>query len=128
MTILLDGYNFIGRDKGLRGDIPEKRKRLVERLTRYSALSGEPVVVVFDGGDSGNSSQEVSEGEPNGGVHILFSGRDETADDVILRLAEKLRERCLVVSSDRAVQEGAGRVGAAVLYSGQFEARLRSLS
>jgi predicted RNA-binding protein with PIN domain len=128
LITLLDGYNFIGRDKGLRGNIEEKRNRLLERMGRYAASTGEPVVVIYDGGKEDLSSLEnLIEGLPKSGAQALFSGKEKTADDLIGEIAERLREKCVIVSSDRAVMERAARVGAEVLRGGAFESRLREV-
>lgn len=119
MQIIIDGYNFIGRQKGLRGDLEGKRARLIEQLTAYRRIKNLPITVVFDGSGKG-------EAERTGGIEVIFSGDGESADDVIVRMAEALRQGCTVVSSDRAVQDHIRRSGGVALYSGEFEARLRA--
>jgi len=119
MQIIIDGYNFIGRQKGLRGDLEGKRARLIEQLAAYRRIKNLPVTVVFDGSGKG-------EAERTGGIEVIFSGYGESADDVIVRMAEALREGCTVVSSDRAVQDQVRRSGAVALYAGEFEARLHA--
>lgn len=119
MQIIVDGYNFIGRQKGLRGDLEGKRARLIEQLTAYRRIKNLPVTVVFDGSGKGGA-------ERTGGVEVIFSGVGESADDVIVRMAEDLREGCTVVSSDRAVQDQIRRSGGVALYSGEFETRLHA--
>lgn len=119
MRLLIDGYNFIGRQKGLRGDLEEKRARLIEQLAAYRRIKALPVTVVFDGSGKGAA-------ERTGGIEVIFSGYGESADDVIVRMAEEFREGCTVVSSDRAVQDQVRRSGGVALYSGEFEARLRA--
>ena len=51
---------------------------------------------------------------------MIFSRPPETADDVLRRLAATLRDGAIVVTSDRAVQSSAHRVGAAVLTAEAF--------
>jgi predicted RNA-binding protein with PIN domain len=119
MQIIIDGYNFIGRQKGLRGDLEGKRARLIEQLTIYRRIKKLPVTVVFDGSGKG-------EADRTGGIEVIFSGYGESADDVIVRMAEALREGCTVVSSDRAVQDQVRRSGGVALYAGEFEARLHA--
>ena len=119
MQIIVDGYNFIGRQKGLRGDLEKKRSHLIEQLAAYRRIKELPVTVVFDGSGKG-------EGERIGGIEVLFSGHGESADEVIGRMAEELREGCTVVSSDREVQQRARRNGAIAIYSGEFESRLHA--
>ncbi|MGB3941890.1 MAG: NYN domain-containing protein [Candidatus Manganitrophaceae bacterium] len=119
MRIIIDGYNFIGRQKGLRGDLQEKRRLLIEELAVYRRIKGFSVTVVFDGSGRGGE-------ERIGGVEVLFSGYGESADEVIGQLAEEFREGCTVVSSDRAVQEAVRRSGGVAIYAGEFEAKLHA--
>ena len=120
MRIIVDGYNFIGRDKGLRGDLEKKRRLLIEQLSAYRRIKGFPVTVVFDGGDLGEQREQV------GGIEVIFSGRGTTADEVICRMAEELREGCTVASSDREVQRRVQSSGGIPIYSGEFEKRLQA--
>lgn len=116
--MIVDGYNFIGRDKGLRGDLEKKRRELIERLSAYRQVKGFPVTVVFDGGDFGEAR------EMWGGVEVIFSGKGTSADEVIGRIAEELREGCTVATSDREVQRRVQSCGGIAIYSGEFEKRL----
>ena len=123
MRIIVDGYNFIGREKGLRGDLRGKRQKLIERLSVYRKARGFQVTVVFDGG--GGEGLDAGEGWVDG-VEVVFS-RGESADEVICRMAEALKEGCTVVSSDREVQRRVRLSGGISIYSGEFDARLKSV-
>jgi predicted RNA-binding protein with PIN domain len=116
--MIVDGYNFIGRDKGLRGDLEKKRRQLIKQLSAYRQIKGFPVTVVFDGGDLGEAREQF------GGVEVIFSGRGTSADEVICRMAEELGERCTVATSDREVQRRVRSSGGIAIYSGEFEKRL----
>lgn len=120
MQIIVDGYNFIGRQEGLRGDLEKKRRLLIEQLSVYRRIKNFPVTVVFDGGDLGEARERI------GGVEVIFSGRGTSADDVICRMAEEFREGCTVASSDREVQRRVRSAGGIAIYSGEFEARLNA--
>ena len=52
---------------------------------------------------------------------IIYSRRGEKADDVIKRLADRERERSLIISSDREIMVHAERVGAAVMSAEEFQ-------
>ena len=121
MHMLIDGYNFIGRQKGLRGDLEAKRKKLLADLSRYHQIKGYLITVVFDGWRSG---WEVEHEERVGGIGVIFSRRGERADAVIARLAREMGNACVVVTSDREVQNAARACGATAIYSGEFETRL----
>ena len=119
MTLIIDGYNFIGRQGGLRGDIEAKRNRLLSDLSRYRHARPCTLVVVFDGRGTTEDEEYV------GGVTAIYSRRGESADTVIVRMAESLGQDAVVVTSDREVQRAASATGAAVFFSGEFEDRLR---
>lgn len=121
MLVLIDGYNFLGRQKGLRGNLEVKRKKLIEDLSRYHQIKGLPITVVFDGWktDEGWEHEEKIKG-----VSVIFSRGGEKADEVIARLAGKKRNRCIVVTSDRELQKRVQGAGATTMFSGEFEAKL----
>ena len=124
MHMLIDGYNFIGRQKGLRGDLEAKRKKLIADLSRYHQVKGYPITVVFDGWREG---WEVEHEERVGGISVIYSRRGEQADAVIARLAREMGSACVVVTSDREVQNAASVCGSTAIFSGEFEARLNTV-
>jgi predicted RNA-binding protein with PIN domain len=121
--IIVDGYNFIGKHRGLRGDIEGHREELIRKLARYRAVKGHSVTVVFDGGRSGWPDEH---GEVREGIHVVFSRHGESADEVITRMAEELGNACVVVSSDREVARAVQRAGGVAIRIGEFESRLRA--
>lgn len=121
IRIIVDGYNFIGSQRGLRGDIERRREELIDRLSRYRTRKGYPVTVVFDGWRAGWPDEH---GELRAGVDVVFSRHGEKADAVIVRLAEELGSACLVVSSDREVARSVTAAGGVAVSSGEFEQRL----
>lgn len=122
--LIIDGYNLIGSERGLTGDLEGKRNQLVGQLQRYRESKGYPVTVVFDGWRSG-WRYEVE--EKNGGITVIFSQLGEKADSVIKRLARQMGSGCVVVTSDREVRSAAEANGAVAVYSGEFSAKLNSL-
>jgi predicted RNA-binding protein with PIN domain len=110
MKWLVDGYNVIRRDAGLRDR--ETRRLEAGRAALLALLAGvspdvpDDFVVVFDGAHRHG-------GTPGAGrVQTVFSRPPETADDVLRRLAITHREGAVVVTSDRAVLDSARRTGA----------------
>ena len=59
------------------------------------------------------------------GMLIIYSRRGEKADEVIKRLADRERERALIISSDREIMDHAERVGATVMSAEEFSLRLQ---
>ena len=117
MELIIDGYNLIGSDAGLTGDLERKRNLLVQQLVSYHKSKGHGVTVVFDGWRSG-SIDEVE--QKRDGICIVYSRLGEKADDVIVRRARKQGAGCVVVSSDREVRNAIERFGAVALYAGEF--------
>lgn len=123
MEIIIDGYNLIGSDTGLAGNLEHKRNCLVQELAIYRRAKGHDITVVFDGWRSGAPNQVE---EKRDGVGIVYSRLGEKADDVLISLARKKGSGCVVVTSDREVRTAVERFGAVALYAGQFSAMLHS--
>ena len=87
IRIIIDGYNLIGSEKGLRGDLEGKRNQLIQQLQQYQEGKDYPITVVFDGWRSG-WIREVE--ERVGGITVIFSQQGEKADSVIQRLAREM--------------------------------------
>jgi predicted RNA-binding protein with PIN domain len=125
MWIVIDGYNLIRRSARLasldRRDLQEGRSVLLGALGAYRRLKGHRLTVVFDGWDRGAPSEQAT---LVAGVQVVFSRRGERADESILRLVKRAPVGSVVVTSDRALALEAGRTGAAVISSEEFEERL----
>jgi predicted RNA-binding protein with PIN domain len=125
MEIIIDGYNVIGSDTGLTGNLEHKRNTLVQQLVNYHKNKGHGLTVVFDGWRSG-SIDEVE--QKRDGICIVYSRLGEKADSVIVRRARKQSTGCVVVTSDREVRSAVERFGAVALYAGEFKDMLRNLT
>jgi hypothetical protein len=124
MDIIIDGYNLIASEQGLRGPLEHKRRALVQQLARYQKAKGFVISVVFDGWKAGQVN-EVS--EKADGVTVIYSRQGEKADDVVVRLARQRGSGCVVVSSDREVRKGIEKFGATAVHAGEFNQILRQL-
>jgi uncharacterized protein len=124
MDIIIDGYNLIGSDRGLRGELEHQRNWLVQRLSLYQELRGHTVTLVFDGWKSGGLDEVL---EVKHGLRVVFSRQGEKADSVIVRLARQKGSGCVVVTSDREVRRAVERFGAAAIYAGEFSHILRNI-
>ena len=125
MEIIIDGYNVIGSDTGLTGNLEHKRNSLVQQLASYHKNKGYGVTVVFDGWRSGSIDEVEQKRE---GICIVYSRLGEKADSVIVRRARKQSTGCVVVTSDREVRNAVERFGAVALYAGEFSDMLRNLA
>jgi predicted RNA-binding protein with PIN domain len=126
VEIVIDGYNVLGSRGGLYGDVAAKRDAFVSELGRYARARGHAITVVFDGFPPGLAT---AVGGASGvarypaGVRVLFA-EHERADDVIIRLAQRLREKGTIVSSDREVRDACRPCGCVVLGARIFDERL----
>lgn len=118
VPVVIDGYNLLYA----RGAAPSaaSRERLVRDLVRWTRARQRRAVIVFDAWARG---ERVEREETRGLVTIRFTRYGERADDHIVRWVTAHPE-AVVVTSDRAVRQGASRRGAAVLDSDAFAARL----
>ncbi len=125
LHLIIDGYNLIRQSPELLDqeaqDLRWGREALLERLAAYRRMKKHAITVVFDGWESGAG---LGDRDRFQGMIIIYSPRGEKADEVIKRLADRERERSLVISSDRAIMDHAERVGAAVMSSDEFIFRL----
>lgn len=125
MWIVIDGYNLIRRSPRLalldRRDMEEGRDALLASLAAYRRLKGHRITVVFDGWERGGMREQVT---TISGLQVIFTRRGEQADQAILRCVERAPTGAVVVTSDRAVAEGAARTGAVALSAEEFHERL----
>src|SRR5215471_6608890 len=107
--IIVDGYNLIGSDRGLRGNLQGQRDRLIGELRKYQERKDCVIIVVFDGWRSGWIYETE---ERTGDLTIIYSRRGEKADAVIKRLAREMGSACIVVTSDRELRQKVEASGA----------------
>src|SRR5215475_6152400 len=124
MEIIIDGYNVIGSDSGLTGNLEHRRNLLVQRLAGYHKNKSHGITVVFDGWRSGSIDEAQQQRD---GICIVYARLGEKADSVIVRLTRKQGAGCIVVTSDREVRSAVERFGAVALYAGEFAEMLRNL-
>lgn len=121
--IVVDGYNVIGSEQGLRGDLEQKRNALVKEAAAYQARTGHTLTIVFDGWRNGRNDESRQQ---LGDVTVVFSRYGEKADAVIERLAREIGETCIAVTSDRDLRKGVESGGAVAAYVGEFLAKMRA--
>jgi predicted RNA-binding protein with PIN domain len=118
VPVIVDGYNLLYA----RGEAPApaSRARLVTDLVGWARARNRRVVLVFDAWAGGTREARK---EVHGPVTVWFTRVGERADAFIVGWVGEHAE-AVVVTSDRAVQQGARRRGAAVLDAESFAARL----
>jgi predicted RNA-binding protein with PIN domain len=107
-VLIVDGYNIIGAWSSLvelkKENLELARERLIDILKEYKAFTGREVIVVFDAHQTGS----LGTSEKIGGVRVIYTNQNETADEMIERLvyeAEKKKARIYVATSDYTEQQ-----------------------
>jgi predicted RNA-binding protein with PIN domain len=122
MHLIIDGYNLIRQSPELQRldavELAAGRQALLTRLTEYRRRAPHKITVVFDGWQGGD---RLETRDRHRGISLIYSRLGERADEVIKRLLLKERQRAVLVSSDREIQECAQRAGSAWINSAQFE-------
>ena len=123
--IIIDGYNLIRQSNSFsdldRQDIQFGREALLDTLAAYQRIKRHMITVVFDGTNAPPFSQHENRVK---GIKVKFSRSGESADSVIKRMANRKREKALVVSSDLDVVNFAVSKGAATISSPDFEEKI----
>ena len=107
---MIDGHNLIGRLPAISLQDPDDEEKLARLLISYRARTGKAITVVFDPG----GAFALQERRRLGGVEIVFAPHGSSADRVIIRRVQKLRNPAewLVVTSDRELSDTVTRLGA----------------
>ncbi|WP_042353726.1 NYN domain-containing protein [Bacillus rubiinfantis] len=91
--LIVDGYNIIGAWPELKvlkeHDLAAARDLLVERMAEYQAFSGYRVIVVFDAYYVEGTAKKYK----NHKVEVIFTRKNETADELIEKMAIQLSNR-----------------------------------
>lgn len=123
--LIVDGYNIINSWPELKSleenSLEHSRERLLELLEDYRAYKGIRAVVVFDAHLVRGSMESH---ERFGGLEVVYTKENETADSYIERFADEVGRLydILVATSDWLEQQvvlgrGAARISARELHS-----------
>ena len=132
MTIVLDGYNVIHGvpelERRLGQSLEAAREALIALCRAYKAARGDVgrLVIVFDGDEAYAQGPQAD----RGGVTVLFTRREEEADERILELirADEGRSRFVIVSGDTYIFNNARVHGARMMPVSEFYAQARPAS
>jgi len=118
IQLLIDGHNLIPRIPGLSLSDVDDEEKLIALLRAYAARRGAQIVVVFDSGNLGGRSRELS----GGGVDVIFAGSNTVADRILIERVRKLKspQQWKLVSNDREIQQEARRRRVQVVESDDF--------
>jgi hypothetical protein len=123
VRILVDGYSLLHNWPEIAPGAPRHsaraREELVQILTRYHDVTGEPITVFFDGS---GAPPNVPKSESSRAVEVLFSRAGQTADDMIERAAHRFQDygEILVVTDDNAERDMVGGFGGSVASCANF--------
>jgi predicted RNA-binding protein with PIN domain len=120
--LLIDGHNLIGQTPGLSLADPHDEQKLIVMLRQYAARKNARIVVVFDSGNPGGKSKELS----GGNVTAIFAGSHTNADRILMERIRELKNSgdWVVISSDREVQQAAQRRRMTVWSSSEFAKKM----
>lgn len=120
MHILIDGYNVL-KQVLHEGEISEKqRKAFVALMGKYGLKRNHTITIIFDGGKIGMPLHEKDHG-----VHVIYSGSNRSADDVISDLMRARSHGVLLVSSDNALRSQAAQRGFVSVAALEFYALVK---
>ena len=125
--ILVDGYNVIKNNEMFKAmeikDFSNARVLLIKQLHNKYRDTLHRVIVVFDG--DGNSEQVSHQDH----VRVIYSPYNQTADDVIRRLAEEAGKDgrdVVMYSDDEEVREGVAKHGGSPLSTHELTTKLNA--
>ncbi len=122
--LIVDGYNLLRAMPHLaqreRMDPEGAREELLDELDAYKRVKKHRIVVVFDAADTHFGEQSMS----HGGVKVVFTRQGQLADQRIEAMARELREKAVVITSDRSLRRAVERHGAVSFSSHDFQERL----
>jgi hypothetical protein len=108
VRILVDGYSLLHNWPELAPGKPRHsaaaRDELIRVLTLYQDAIRTPITIVFDGGNApGGATRPVSTPQ----LEVLYSRPGQTADDIIERVACRIRDfgEALAVTDDYAERD-----------------------
>jgi predicted RNA-binding protein with PIN domain len=116
MILLIDAYNLLKYIVASDQATEQEKKSFIAMIIRYANLKHLAVELVFDGGPLGipNLRHEKN-------VSIRHSGSQESADDVIKRLAKNLKgHEVLLISTDRELGRYVASHGVDAIDSDDF--------
>jgi predicted RNA-binding protein with PIN domain len=125
MSIIVDGYNYIGRSRALRLSDPSARDRIISLFGQYCRKTRKSVTLVFDGSyavDLANRKRKY------GRVTVIYTSPTVLADDLIKKIikdrAPGQRKGLLVVTSDADIAQYAQSHEVAYVSSESFERKV----
>ena len=128
MSIIVDGYNYIGRSTELTLQDTGARDKIIYLFGQYCARAQKMLTVVFDGSYSG---QQVDRKRQYGRVTVIYTSPIYSADHAIKKMVgaqePKRRKTLTIVSSDNEIADYVKARGASAMKSEEFEKEILRL-
>ncbi|MGA3172965.1 MAG: NYN domain-containing protein [Syntrophorhabdales bacterium] len=125
LHLLIDGYNVIRRCGGAvlfdPSDLERSRRNLIDWVSRYKREKQIRITVVFDGGGGPSLARKR---ESHRGIEVIYSKKDETADQVIMEAIRVHAAGLVVATSDRVIIDEAKKHAIPFITPDRLEAAL----
>lgn len=119
MIIVVDGYNVLKLKKET--VLQKERDEYSNLLKRYAKKKHHTIILVFDGGIT-----DWPYREKHGAVVVIYSGRKESADDVIKSyLKDNAHKDLLLITADRELINYAAQMNVEALAPMAFESYVK---
>jgi predicted RNA-binding protein with PIN domain len=119
--LVIDAYNYIMRTSLAGADIETSRDMLLDQLVEYRRQKTVRITAVFDAARGIHLARSRTNYK---GIEVIYSGQNESADDVIVEMIRSRPAGLVVVSSDRALIDEAKRRGVSFMVPTRLEAAL----
>lgn len=122
MSIIVDGYNYIGRSRELQLHDPEASGKLIYLMGQYCRIVQKTLTIVYDGNyfiDHANRKRQY------GRVTVIYTSPMYSADDQIKKMVTqaepKHRKTLRVITSDAEIIQYVQSHGAVAIRVEEFE-------
>lgn len=121
MVLLIDGYNLLKYIIKKTYATAQEQSWLIKKLEEYATIKKHAIIVIFDGGPYVRPTYTK-----RGQVAILYSGTQETADEVIKDyVMAHSNDQMIVISSDNGLYSFASRLRVTTVDAQAFYTLLR---
>lgn len=122
MSIIVDGYNYIGRSREFQLKDSTAAQKIIYLMGQYCGRIKKSLTLIFDGN---YFVEHANRKRKYGRVTVIYTSPIYTADDAIKKMVAqqeyRRRKNLLIVSSDEHVLQFAKSHGAKVVRSEDFE-------
>jgi len=120
--IIVDGYNLLysrSSDAHPQSDLRAARESFLSELSTYGELSGDRIVVIFDGTSEDKKGTRERRWK---NVEVRYTRKGQEADDMIRQLARTVhRGDVQIITTDRKLAQSLRTMGVTVRSNGTFE-------